>query len=57
MQHPVLAVDGHDVLRLDQIEHQLQLFRVAVAGNVDDRNAVVEHFRAAPEQVVDGAVD
>ena len=35
----VVAVDRHHVARLDEVEHQLQLLGVAVAGGVDRRLA------------------
>ena len=52
----VLAVDRHEVLRPHQRLHDLQLFLRGVAAHVDVGDAVVEHVRAEPEQVVDRAV-
>ena len=56
-QHPELAVDRDEVLRLGQVEHQLQLFLAGVAGDVRALDGVVVDVGAGLEQVVDRARD
>jgi hypothetical protein len=52
-----VAVEGHHVTRLDEVEHQLQLLGVAVAGGVDRRVAGRDHVAADLVEAVDGVVD
>ena len=50
---PVLAVDRNEKARAHQIQHQPQLLRAAVTGNVDRRiHGAVDHVRAAPGDVI-----
>src|SRR5271157_332153 len=55
----ILAVDGHEVLGPDQVEHQLHLFRAAVTGDVHRRlgSVVVMDVGAAAIKVIDHAED
>ena len=56
-EHPVLAVDRDEVARLDEPEHELQLFSRPVPGDVAvDERLVVDH-RPFLEEVVDGLRD
>ena len=55
---PVFAVDRHEIARAHQIQHQPQLLRAAVAGDVDRRvHRAVDHVGAALRDVVDHPVD
>src|SRR3954454_692511 len=42
----VVAVEGEHVARLDEVEHELDLLRVAVAARVDRRVAGGDHLAA-----------
>ena len=53
----VVAVERHDVARPDEVEHQLDLLRVAVAGGVDRRVAGRDHVAADVVEPVDRLVD
>ena len=53
----VVAVEGHHVARLDEVEHQLDLLGVAVAGGVDRGVAGRDHVAADVVEPVDGLVD
>ena len=55
-QVPPLAVDGHEVARLDQVQHIQEFARWRVAGHVDQRVALVHHPGAPPGQLVDHPV-
>ena len=59
LQLPVLAVDRNEILRLHQVDDQLQFFLAGVSADVDRRRGAVfvNHVRLAAEQVVDHAVD
>jgi hypothetical protein len=48
---------GHYIARRREGEHHLQLFLVAVAGDVGLVVPLVDHLAPLPEQLVDGAVD
>ena len=50
---PVLAVDGHERLRTDDVQEREQLVTTAVPGDVDVGIAAVEHLGAAAGQSVD----
>src|SRR5215471_1796023 len=53
-----LAVDGHEVARANQVQHQAHLLDAAVAGDVDRRiHAAVHDVGAAAGHVVDHAED
>ena len=55
-QLPVFAVNRNEVARAHQVQHQLQLFGAAVAGNVHRRiHGAVDHVRAALGEVIDHA--
>ena len=53
----VVAVERHHVLRLGQVEHQLHLLPVAVAGSVDRGVLGGDHPSADLEDPVDRLVD
>ena len=53
----VFAVNRHEVARLDERQHQLQLFLAAVAGHVHVFDAFVHDLRAAPRDVIHHAAD
>ena len=52
-EHPVLAVDGHQVPRPHQAQQLEQVFAAAVAGDVNAGGARMHHVAAAAEQVAD----
>ena len=54
---PVVAVERHHVARLREVEHQLDLLRVAVAGGVDRRVGGRDHLAADVVEAVDRLVD
>ena len=57
-QHPlVVAVDRHHVLRAGEVDHHLDLLRVAVAGGVDRRVAGRHDLAADVVEPVDRLVD
>ena len=57
-QHPLeVAVDRHHVARAREVDHHLDLLRVAVAGGVDRRVAGGDHLAADVVQAVDRLVD
>ena len=55
----VFAVNRNEVLRLDQVDDQLQLFLAGVSADVYRRRGavVVNDVRVAAEKVVDDAID
>ena len=53
----VVAVERHHVARAHEVEHQLELLRVAVAGGVDRRVAGRDHVAADVVEPVDRLVD
>src|SRR6185437_38709 len=55
----VVAVDGHEKFRADEVDHHPKLFLRAVAGNVDEAvgSVVMDDARIAAFEVVDDAVD
>ena len=53
----VVAVQRHHVLRLREVEHQLELLRVAVAGGVDRRVGGRDHVAPSLVDAVDRLVD
>ena len=52
---PQIAVHGDEVPRARQVDHDPQLFRVSVTGDVNARDLVVQDVRATPEKVIDNA--
>ena len=56
-QHPVLAVDRHDVARAEKREHRAQLLLARVAGDVHRRDLLVQHLGAGARELVDRVVD
>ena len=55
--HAHLAVHRHEVLRLGERKHHLQLLLRGMSGNVYLRNGVVDHVRARLEEIVDRSAD
>lgn len=53
----LFAVDGHEELGLHQGVHDHQLLLTSVAGDVERAQALVDHFRALPVQLVDDHAD
>ncbi len=55
----VVAVDGHEELGADEVDHQPELFLAAVAGDVDEAgvSVVVDDVGVAALEVVDHAID
>ena len=51
-----VAVEGHHVARLEQVQHQLDLFGVPVAGGVHGRLARRDDLAADVVEAVDGVV-
>ncbi len=56
-QLTILAVDGHEIARPHEREHQLQLFVAAMAGDVHVLDPLVNDVRAAPREMIDHAAD
>ncbi len=54
---PILAVDGHEVTWLGEVEHQLLIFLTAVPRDMHMGKEMVVHIRPSAEKVVNGAVD
>ena len=55
-EHPVLAVDRHHGARADEREQRSQLLAIAVAGDVDRRDLLMQHLGAGAGQAVDRVV-
>ena len=55
----VFAVNRNEILRLHQVDDQLQLFLAGVSADVHRRRraVVVNHMRIAAEEVIDDAID
>ncbi len=53
----VLAVHGHEVPRVGELQHALQILLARVAGDVDERVVIVEHLGAETIERVDHAAD
>ena len=56
-QVPVLTVNRHEVLRLDQGDHELQFFLARMSGHVNELVMSPDDIGAKPEQIVDRAAD
>jgi hypothetical protein len=52
-QLPPLSVDGNEIARTDQIQHQLELFHASMPGNVDRRDGSVVDLRSPAVKVID----
>src|SRR5438552_11068920 len=58
-QLAVLAVDGNEIARFDQVDDELQFFLAGMAADVDRRvrSVVVNHVGFAAKEVIDHAID
>ena len=55
----ILAVNRNEILRLDQVDDELQLFLAGMSADVyrRRRTVVVDDVRIAAEEVIDHAID
>ena len=54
-QVAILAVDGQEVARAREVQHELEVFLARVPGHVHERVVLVEHLGAEPVERVDDA--